>query len=681
MIAVWITADPCPICLRSGWCQTRPGADGETIVMCRRADRHPTLGEGHHKIDRAGVEYWTFRLPAGLAESQPQPRPKKAASTTGPKKKQRAAVAPADVLNTVYQHLLANLGLSADHRDNLLRRGLPDGEIDRRGYASTRSPARRREVIKGMLTEGVATAADLAGVPGFRRTYRGWEFHSAPGLLIPIRDAGGRIVGLQVRVDSPGRSGKYLWASSARWGGPSPGTPIHHPLPIERADLATDPTTLLRITEGGLKADVATALSGVLTLGMPGAHFGQAAATAARRLGRPIVVVAYDRDAWTNEHVGRALKATVHALTAVGLGAVLETWPEAAGKGVDDCLAAGVEPEWLSGRRMERELARAPGESPEHDAAETADASCDGECSCDACNCGDGGKCRSLLYIRKSIEEETATQLPTLTNPCRKVTLHLESKVEPGRRRIAKVPCRRPSCPTCGPINRQEKANWYEFVICRFWPGVWRVECKDAREAGAVKKHVERNAGWYVRFPRPDGGVTMLISVEYHRAEPLYWTDLPELLEKLIREVPEGKHITASREIAFARLDEIKTRDWKLSDIQGALASVPVSRIANVLRELGLAPVVTDHSAGPGHRFDMVSVDYYVPPGAWSQDDHIELLKSLNPLWFWTGAMSVVVRSRAPAGSGAPWFGQRRSRGGILLDATKLEPRAAAAPA
>ena len=58
--------------------------------------------------------------------------------------------------------------------------------------------------------------------------------------------------------------GKYLYVSSAKHGGPGPGAPAHLPYG------STAPAAIVRVTEGALKADVAQALSGLPTSGLPG---------------------------------------------------------------------------------------------------------------------------------------------------------------------------------------------------------------------------------------------------------------------------------------------------------------------------------------------------------------------------------------------------------------------------
>lgn len=102
---------------------------------------------------------------------------------------------------------------------------------------------------------------DLRTVPGFvTGRYGGLTLAGGPdAFAIPCRDVEGRIVGLQLRHDRPEAGTKYVFLSSSKHGGPSSAYACH--VPLHRG-----PVEEVRITEGFLKADIATALSGGLVL-------------------------------------------------------------------------------------------------------------------------------------------------------------------------------------------------------------------------------------------------------------------------------------------------------------------------------------------------------------------------------------------------------------------------------
>jgi hypothetical protein len=325
---------PCPVCNHCDWCSV--SSDG-TLAACRRVE----AGAWKTKTDRGGAPVYLHRLDGEpRAPSAPLPAP-------GDLAPQRA---DPDTLHRVYSALLAALPLSTAHRDHLRRRGLPDDVIDRAGYRTLLLPGRAR-----MARELRERFGDqVLRVPGFIVRQRDGRHYltlaGAVGLLVPVRDTAGRVVALQVRRDDTGDGPRYSWVSSTRYGGPGPGTPIHVPLGL------TGPCPLVRITEGALKADVASALSGLPTIGTAGVSSWQPALPILRELGAVTLRLALDADAHDKPAVARALAALAEALAAEGLAVELERWP-APYKGIDDALAAGATIEVLRGDDARRAIA------------------------------------------------------------------------------------------------------------------------------------------------------------------------------------------------------------------------------------------------------------------------------------------------------------------------------------
>jgi hypothetical protein len=210
--------------------------------------------------------------------------------------------------------------------------------------------------------------AELATVPGFFAQRRDdgsgyWTLSGAAGLPIPVRDTQGRIVALSVRRDEANDGNRYQWVSSKRKGGVGPGSPIHVP------QFSGDKTEV-RVTEGALKANIATQLSGILTIGLPGVSSWKRAAQLLKEIGAKTVRVAYDADACHNRHVAESLRHLFHHLLARGFDVRLESWDEENGKGIDDLLAAKKIPDILMGNvavaavESIREQARAADPAP-----------------------------------------------------------------------------------------------------------------------------------------------------------------------------------------------------------------------------------------------------------------------------------------------------------------------------
>jgi hypothetical protein len=100
---------------------------------------------------------------------------------------------------------------------------------------------------------------------------------------------------------------------------------------------------MIRITEGELKADIATALSSVLSVGLPGVGAYLLALPILEALKPTTVLISFDADFRTNTTVANALCNAIGAIRSAGFNVKVETWPSAH-KGIDDLLAAGFQP-------------------------------------------------------------------------------------------------------------------------------------------------------------------------------------------------------------------------------------------------------------------------------------------------------------------------------------------------
>lgn len=259
-------------------------------------------------------------------------------------------------LNEVYSLLLNSLALTSDHNENLLDRGLSQDEIKTGLYRSW--PMSR----KGIAAKMEKAFEDLSGVPGFYKNEKGaWAISGAVGVAIPVRDVDGLIVAIKIRPDKPiDPANKYTHFSSnpkpAKDGsvkypsGTATKISVHFPLG-ERRGLKR-----IRVTEGELKADIATNLSGIYTISMPGVGLWRVAMEAIQGLDeKPIVHLAYDSDkdrehhpeygsgeqgvSGTNYSVAGSLIEFHTQLELSGYKVVVETWKGEDGKGIDDILA------------------------------------------------------------------------------------------------------------------------------------------------------------------------------------------------------------------------------------------------------------------------------------------------------------------------------------------------------
>lgn len=341
---------PCPICEKPDYCRRSPNGN---LIACRRESR----GAHKTKTYKDGSEAYLHRLrddddatgngrakselpirrPAGLNDDKPE-------------------IPPADIetWDRAYRLLLTELSLSQEHRQALRERGLSEEQIDASEY---RTLPRNNGKVAKKLHETLG--ADFETVPGFLTN--GKIRIAAAGLLVPVRDADRRIVAIKVRSDRPSASCKYFYLSSTKYEGPGPGSPAHVPASV------CGPCETVRVTEGELKADVSTGLSGVPTISFPGVSSWRVVLPVLRALGARLIRVAFDADADTNKHVARALLDCVNELQAQGYEVEFEQWPLEAGKGIDDLLAIGGTPEVLCGSMVlqaVQQIATAAGVKP-----------------------------------------------------------------------------------------------------------------------------------------------------------------------------------------------------------------------------------------------------------------------------------------------------------------------------
>ncbi|MBM3226667.1 MAG: DUF3854 domain-containing protein [Candidatus Tectomicrobia bacterium] len=254
-----------------------------------------------------------------------------------------AAMAPpragAATIDHVYRTLLTMLPLMAAHHQALQQRGLSDAHITWYGYRTLPRAGRAALAQRLVAQYGGDVCAQVPGLHQVERDgQRWWSLAGAAGLLLPVRTLDGRMVALKVRADVPGDGPKYTSVSSTKHGGPSPGAQVHVPLHAQA------PGETVRLTEGELKADVATALSGLLTISVPGVGMWRAALPVLQTLRPQRVRLAFDSDWRTNPQVAQAFSQAAMVLQREGYVVEVEDWEPALGKGIDDVLAAGHVP-------------------------------------------------------------------------------------------------------------------------------------------------------------------------------------------------------------------------------------------------------------------------------------------------------------------------------------------------
>lgn len=223
-------------------------------------------------------------------------------------------IRPLNERSEIYLALLKLLDLEEKHHSNLHNRGLTDEMIAGNMYRSIPTDSNiRRKVI-----DTLSSYYDLSGMPGFYTKNNRWQMANCTrsGFLIPVCTYDNKIQGLQIRLDEPPpkvvtlsngekvekKGERYKWFST---GGNyyQNGTSISSYIHIV-GDLNCD---TLHITEGPLKADIASFLSGgELFIGLTGVQNVKYLAEVVKKLKPKRIVGCIDMDCRSNPHVQKA---------------------------------------------------------------------------------------------------------------------------------------------------------------------------------------------------------------------------------------------------------------------------------------------------------------------------------------------------------------------------------------
>ena len=316
---------PCPICSKFKGCLV--SANQDAAICIRITSDH---------VMHSGLGGWLHSLSPQAGRPLPAVAPLVVPS-------QRRA--QPHQLDLVYQALLQEHELTPAHARHLQdSRQLSPEAIHQRGYRSWGSLRYQRgPIAQSVYARLGAIALDTPGV--IQREQNGSSYLTlagAPGIAIPVRDADGSIVGLQIRSDDPLKAGKYQWLSSTSRGGPSPGTPLHVARP--RGPCAGRRVWL---TEGPLKADIACENLGEIVVAVPGIQaikdYQPTLTRLKERDGIQEVVIALDSDWHSKPQVHKARLLLAERAARLGFMVWLSDWTENC-KGLDDLLLAGGKP-------------------------------------------------------------------------------------------------------------------------------------------------------------------------------------------------------------------------------------------------------------------------------------------------------------------------------------------------
>ncbi|HEX2914267.1 MAG TPA: DUF3854 domain-containing protein [Chloroflexia bacterium] len=340
---------PCPVCQKTDFCEI--ARDGQTVHCMRVASAHPT------SYRQGGWLHYLQPLRNNITVADLRSTEKVFTKNTETQK-EKINVAPVAVRHKAISHLLDKLILSEEHLKYLQTEGFSKEVAYRLGYRTLPRAGRdklAREIVELVGAEearGLAFLYEKKGKAG--SSYFQFAAARAEILLIPIKDAEGRYLGLKGRwttikpgSQEPERAYRILSAGSS--GGASLGTPLHIARSVTYINSQDqNQSNHIIITEGEKKADYIALKTGQLCIGVQGTGNwratggeGHLVSTLARLKARQ-VEVAFDADLEKNPRVARDLYQMCCQLQGAGFEVLVRRWPLAAAKGYDDLLRTGL---------------------------------------------------------------------------------------------------------------------------------------------------------------------------------------------------------------------------------------------------------------------------------------------------------------------------------------------------
>lgn len=276
------------------------------------------------------------------------------------KKEQISTLTPKandDILHLVYSIMLNNLVLEEGHLKHLedVRR-LSEEQIKISGYKSLSSKINRDRLVRGIISDLDKAGHKeniLIGVPGFFKEKGRIKMDTVIGLIIPIRNEIGQIVGLQVRRDNKQNGPRYVWFTSSfavnktakQEGGSSPEQSMDITYPLSKTVRKQ-----LIITEGKFKAEILANKWNFVVISVQGVTNWKGISEKIKSIESVIgfkfdsVLTAFDADISFKHQVFEQLKNMTDDIeTNLNKSIIYLHWDHSLGKGIDDLIINGLE--------------------------------------------------------------------------------------------------------------------------------------------------------------------------------------------------------------------------------------------------------------------------------------------------------------------------------------------------
>lgn len=255
---------------------------------------------------------------------------------TVPQTKQ-AEKLPPNKISSTYKAFLSKCVLLNVHKKDLLERGLTEEAIKNGMYKTVPHGENLKRIISELIAEGY----QLLGVPGFYQDEETKEIRANVdfiyGYFVPVFSYRGHIKGMQIRLEKTKNPKKrYFWFSSTDlFNGCTCSGHVHF--------IGKKEVQKAYLTEGPLKATVASFLSGRTFIAIPGVNATSALTEFLSKLYKQgyikTIVNTLDMDRYTNPNVAKAIEKIKEIVIGCGFKWEDCTWNPNF-KGIDDYLLA-----------------------------------------------------------------------------------------------------------------------------------------------------------------------------------------------------------------------------------------------------------------------------------------------------------------------------------------------------
>ncbi len=286
--------NPCPICKDTHGCKI-----SDNLVLCLRGDRNWSIPGWKFIKPLHGFMGGLFGADSGeRREYRPEQQPKAA-------KPSNITPLTDEQLDREARKLLKQLGLTTKHREQLHGRGLTDTQINSIGNVSVDRYQEFNSIAINPSFPGMGT--------------RGTLTNGGSGILIPVRNIKGLIIGLQIARDD--RDPKYQWllGSSDRR--------VSGELPLQFLKLNSSPD--LNIIEGILKPPTAAYLHNINVLGAGGVNWHGSPNELAAIINSGLFsryILNPDAGCKANHHVMGGYRALYLFLKKLGINLLVRDW-------------------------------------------------------------------------------------------------------------------------------------------------------------------------------------------------------------------------------------------------------------------------------------------------------------------------------------------------------------------